>query len=488
MHQSLAHIDGIMIFVYFSAVLAIGLSSSWKQDGDSTMYFLSGRGMGWFSIGTSLIAADILCGHLVGLSGIFGRALAIDMELMGIVGLVLLGWWVGPKFLKNKSITVTDFLTRRYSESAGTYVSAFYIIIYLLTRLSLVLFMGAFLIQLFSHSDESVTIMAIILIAGLYSIVGGFSAVVRTQSFQAVVMLFGLAAFFLGTAGTAATKSVSSIISDPVIGASVNLDAGIPWIALMVGIPLMAFWLWLTDQYMMQHVFGARSRKDLKKGTILTAIVKGLIFVPILIWVSTSPVEIMTSPSTIQLPPLYRGVVLISIFSAMMASLAGLYNSVSALFTMDMYKRKHPSASERQLVLVGRLSTTAAVLVAALWMPLMAIVDWQRSSSLQSLLAFFAATVMGVFLSGVVWKRTTALGAASALVFGTFLGCLRILGGYLVNSEVIDNQFLIWLLHTNYLNFAALIFVFSVLTLIGVSLVVPSHGSNIVAPYAQRNP
>ena len=196
----------------------------------------------------------------------------------------------------------------------------------------------------------------------------------------------------------------------------------------------------------------------------------------------------MTSPSTIQLPPLYRGVVLISIFSAMMASLAGLYNSVSALFTMDMYKRKHPFASERQLVLVGRLSTTAAVLVAALWMPLMAIVDWQRSSSLQSLLAFFAATVMGVFLSGVVWKRTTALGAASALVFGTFLGCLRILGGYLVNSEVIDNQFLIWLLHTNYLNFAALIFVFSVLTLIGVSLVVPSHGSNIVAPYAQRNP
>ena len=172
----------------------------------------------------------------------------------------------------------------------------------------------------------------------------------------------------------------------------------------------------------------------------------------------------------------------------MMASLAGLYNSVSALFTLDLYKRKHPSANERQLVLVGRLSTTAAVLVAILWMPLMAVVDWQRSGSLQSLLAFFAAAIMGVFLSGAVWKRTTTLAAASALIFGTILGFARILGGYLVNSEVIENQFLIWLLHTNYLNFAALIFVFSVMTLIGVSLVVPNHDSTIATPYAQRNP
>ena len=483
MYPSLAHIDGITIFVYFSAVLAIGLSSSWRHEGDSTMYFLSGRGMGWLSIGVSLIAADIFCGHLIGLSGVFGRALAIDMELMGIVGLVLLGWWVGPKFVKNKSVTITNFLTRRYSENAGTYVSAFYIIIYLLTRLSLVLFMGAFLIQLFSHSDESVTIMAIVLIAGLYSIVGGFSAVVKTQAFQAVVMLLGLAAFFLGASSAAATKSVNSAISDPVIGAT-----SVPWVALTVGIPLIAFWLWLTDQYMVQHVFASRSQSDLKKGTTLTAIVKGLVFIPILIWVSASPVELMSSSTSIQLPPPYRGVVLISIFSAMMASLAGLYNSVSALFTLDLYKRKHPSANERQLVLVGRLSTTAAVLVAILWMPLMAVVDWQRSGSLQSLLAFFAAAIMGVFLSGAVWKRTTTLAAASALIFGTIIGFARILGGYLVNSEVIENQFLIWLLHTNYLNFAALIFVFSVMTLIGVSLVVPNHDSTIATPYAQRNP
>ncbi|MGA7160811.1 MAG: hypothetical protein WBZ48_07405 [Bacteroidota bacterium] len=484
MHQSLAHIDGIMIFVYFSAVLAIGLSSSWKNEGDSAMYFLSGRGMGWLSIGTSFIAADILCGHLVGLSGIFGRAFAIDMELMGIVGLIVLGWWVGPKLIKNKSTTVTDFLARRYSESAGTFVSAFYIIIYLLTRLSLVLFMGAFLIQLFSHSDESVTIVAIILIAGLYSIVGGFSAVVRTQAFQAVVMLLGLVAFFLGTSGATAAKNVSSIIGDPTIGAE---PMGIPWIALIIGIPLMAFWLWLTDQYMMQHVFAARSRTDLKKGTMLTAAVKGLVFVPILIWVSTSPVEIMSSPSTIQLPPLYRGVVLISIFSAMMASLSGLYNSVSALFTLDIYKRNHMTASERQLVLVGRLSTTAAVLVAVLWMPLMAIVDWQRSSSMQSLLAFFAAAVMAVFIAGVVWRRPTALAAACAIIFGTLLGCLRIFGGYFATSKGIYNQYLIWFLHTNYLNFAALVFVFSTLTLIGVSLVMPATTSNVVVPYAQRN-
>ena len=484
-HQTLPQIDGIIILAYFSAVLAVGLSSSRRKDGDSAMYFLSGRDLGWFSIGASFIAADTLCGHIVGISGPFSGVLAIDMELVGIVGLTLLGWWFGPEFIKRKIFTITDLLDRRYREKAGAYVSASYIVIYLLTRLSLVLFMGAFLIRQFSNSDVYVTIAAIVLIAGLYSIVGGFSAVVNTQVFQAVIILAGLGALFLGFADSASAARTTISVSE---SAFVQPNVGFPWIAFLIGIPLIVFWLLFTDQYMLQHVFGARSQRDLEKGTLLVIVVKVLAVGGLLVWIFLMPSEVRSLSSGMSLSPFYRGLVLIGIFSAMMSSLSGLFNSTSALFTLDLYKRKHPDDSERKLVLVGRLSTTAAVVLSLLWMPLLSIFDWQGSSSLQSLLAYFAAIVAAVFISGMLWKRATPLAVACALVVGTAVGTVRLVAEHFVNPDLIKNDVILWLVQTHYLNFASIVFVICIFVIVGVSLVVPSRGTGAAISQVQRNP
>ncbi len=487
MHYTLLHTDGVVILVYFAIVLAIGLSSSQRQGGDCAKYFLAGRSLGWLSIGTSLVAADVLCGRLIGFSGSYGGALVIDLEIAGVVGLVILGWWLGPKLANDKTFTITEFLTRTYNESARTFVSGSYILIYLLIRLSLLLFLGSFVIQMFSSSDIDVTMVAIILIAGLYSIVGGYSAVVSTQVFQAVVMLIGFAVLFFSPSGSATLQNVRSTDGYFMTGAQSVQSAGIPWLALIFGVPIVALWLWLSDQYMVQHILAARSQKDIRMGAILAAIIKVLIIIPMLIWVLVSYDGSKSVTATNQVPMLFRGIALVAVFSAMMASLSGLFNSTSALFTLDFYRRRNPFASEQKLVLVGRLSTTAAVLISVLWMPLITIIDWQSVNSLQSLLIYFAATVMAVFLSRLIWKRATGLATGSTLLVAGILSCLKILSRRLVNPQFIHNKILEWLLQTSYLDFAVLIFFVSVVVIVCVSLVAPSPDPQVASPQVERN-
>lgn len=487
MHYTLLHTDGVIILAYFAIVLAIGLSSAQRQAGDCAKYFLAGRNLGWLTIGTSIVAADVLCGRLIGFSGSYGGALIIDMEIAGVIGLVILGWWLGPKLANDKTYTVTGFLTRTYNGGARTFISGSYIVIYLLIRLSLLLFLGSFLIQMFSSSDIDVTMVAIILIAGLYSIVGGYSAVVSTQVFQTVVMLTGSAILIFSPSGSASIQNFRSIDDHFMTGAQSLQSAGIPWLAMIVAVPVLALWLWLSDQYMVQHILAARTQKDIKMGATLAAIIKALVFIPILIWVLVPPDGSRSVMATNQVPGMFRGIVLILVFSAMMASLSGLFNSTSALFTLDFYRRRNPFASEQKLVLVGRLSTTAAVLISVLWMPLITIIDWQSVNSLQSLLIYFAATVMAVFLSRLIWKRATGLATGSTLLVAGILSCLKILSRRLVNPQFIHNKILEWLLQTSYLDFAVLIFFVSVVVIVCVSLVAPSPDPQVASPQVERN-
>ncbi len=485
-HALFLQIDRIAVVAYFFTILVIGLSASRDADGDTLRYFLSGRKLGWTSIGVSLLAADVLCGHLMGVRGPFAGALAIDLELVGIVGLVFLGWRASNLSSLLSSFTTNDSLDRVYGGKVGTYVSLLFIATYLLVRLSLVLLLGAFLVRFFSNWDASAAIAAAVLISGVYSIAGGFSAVVSTQVVQAVFMFLGFGAFVAGLlAGPALSHAVSSGV--PAMAGSAGVNASpFPWLAIAVGVPVVALWLWLTDQYVLQHVFSARSEKDLKKGVALVAVAKGLVIAGLLAVFVDVPGS-YSGKISLSLPLFLKGVVLIGILSAIMSSLSGLFNSTSAMFTMDIYRRRKPESGERKLVLVGRLSTTAVVLISLLWMPLLGMIGWQGSGPLQSLLACFAAVVVAVFMTGLLWKRATSVAAIIAVIVGITTGAFRVVFDEVAGSSRIGSGIIVWLLKTQYLNFAAIDFFICLAVIVLASLFLPSRSAFGVLQEARKD-
>ncbi len=488
MHQSLVHIDAVVLLLYFSSVLAVGISASRRKDTDSSTYFLSGRNLGWLSIGGSIIAADALSGHIVGMGGHYGVLLAFETELAGIVGVVALGWWFGPALMKRGAVTMTGLFDWNGADGARPYVSGSYIAMYLFSRLSLVLLIGGSLIRQFSSADVYVPVATVVLVAGLYSIIGGFSSVVKTQVLQAGVMLAGFLAIVGGVLVPASGSQVVSTIPVEVTQmTTLSADAGFPWIAFLIGIPLMVFWFFFTDQYILQHILGAKSEHDLERGALAVVAVKvvvaGALWGAFLLLPSgTGPVALVGSMS-----PFVRELVLVAILAAMMSSLAGLYNSASALFTVDLYKRRNPDASERKLVLVGRLSTTVVVVLSMLWMPLLGTLDIQGSGFLQSTLAYFAAALAAVLMPSALWKRTTSTAALCAAGVGITAAALRLVTENLLDISSVTNKVLLWFVQTHYLNYASLIFVICLLTVIGVSLLAPSTGSGETMPQVQRN-
>ncbi len=483
----ISQIDGIAILAYFFTILVIGLSSSRNADGDTSMYFLSGRKLGWFSIGLSLIAADALCGHVMAVKGPFADALAIDLEFMGILGLGMLGWGAGAMFASLTSFTTNDALDKIYGGKLGMYVSLLFIGTYLLVRLSLVLLLGAFLVGYFSNWDVNAAIAVTVLVSGVYSISGGFSAVVNTQIIQAVFMLLGFAAFTVGILGVTMAPHAATIgmRSDALPG---FLSTGhFPWLAVIVGVPVVAFWLWLTDQYVLQHVFSAKSKRELRKGITFVAAAKTVVVGGLVVMLLRTPLDTYLARARFLMPSFLRAIVLIGVFSAIMSSLSGLFNSTSALFTMDIYRRRNPEAGERKLVLVGRLSTTVVVLVSLLWMPLLALIGWQGAGPLQSLLACFAAVVAAVFLTGLVWKRASSVAALVAIIVGIASGAFRVLLDSIAGSSGIKNDLVLWLLRTRYLNFAAIDFIVCIIVIVSVSYMIPADGGISVLHEAQRN-
>lgn len=485
-HGIFLQIDRIAVVAYFFTILVIGLSASRDADGDTLRYFLSGRKLGWSSIGVSLLAADVLCGHLMSVKGPFAGALAIDLELVGIIGLVFLGWRAGNLSSLLTSFTTNDSLDRVYGGKVGTYVSLLFIATYLLVRLSLVLLLGAFLVRFFSNWDASAAIAAAVLISGIYSITGGFSAVVSTQIVQAIFMLLGFAAFLVGILGGPMLSHAAALAAGSAVSSAAGSGSSFPWLAIAVGVPVVALWLWLTDQYVLQHVFSARSERDLKKGIAFVAVAKGLVIASLLVTFLTVPGS-YAGHLNLAMPPFLTGIVLIGVLSAIMSSLSGLFNSTSAMFTMDIYRRRKPQTEERKLVLVGRLSTTIVVLSSLLWMPLIGMIGWEGSGPLQSFLACFAAVVVAVFMTGVLWKRATSAAALIAVAVGITTGAFRIVLGQIAGPWRISNGIVVWLLKTQYLNFAAIDFFICLSVIVVASLLLPSRGSLTVLQEAQRN-
>ncbi len=469
-----SEIDLLVLVAYLIIVLSLGFYYSRRSDENYSDYFLAGRNIGWFTVGVSIFATNISSEHFIGLAGSGStRGLAVgQFELMAIFTLIFLGWILAPIYLKSGVVTVPEFLEKRFDRKIRKMFAGFSIAIYIFTKILVSLFAAGLLFYKIFGLNIYASSIIIVLITGLYSVTGGASAVMRTQLFQGLILILG--AVILSVFGLNAVGGFSGL-EEKLPADFFNMfkavsDPDFPWTGILFGAPIIAFWYWCTDQYIVQRLFSAKSVNDARRGTLLAAFLKIL---PIFILVLPGLIAVALYPEVKGdeaysalvagdlLPIGLKGIVVAGLLAAIMSSLAGAFNSTAVLFTNDFYKTRNPQANERKLVLVGRLTTTAVVVAAILIVPLVKIISSQIYLFLQSVQAFVSPPITAVFLFGLFSKKINSKTALITLIIGEAIGFSRLLLEIVSNLGVQLHPALIWILGINFLHFAIFLFVVS---------------------------
>ncbi|HRI46538.1 MAG TPA: sodium:solute symporter [Ignavibacteriaceae bacterium] len=482
MTHNFGTLDGIVIIGYLVGVLMLGFYYSRRSNKSMEDYFLTGRNLTWLGVGMSLFATNISSEHFVGLAGSgASRGLAVgQFELMAIFILIILGWFLSPIYIKSGVVTMPEFIEKRYDSRSRKIFTIISIVVYLFTKVSVTLFAGGILFYKIFGINIYASAIIIVLMTGIYSVIGGSYAVMKTQIVQAFMMLLG--AFLLTIYGLAEVGGFSALqeklpteyfqMFKPID------DPDVPWTGIIFGAPIIAFWYWCADQYIVQRVLSARSIDDARRGSLLAAFLK---ITPIFVLVLPGMIAYALFPglqgdeafpiliASNILPAGIKGFVLAAVLAAVMSSLASVFNSTASLITNDFYKPKNPTASEEKLVLVGRLSTMVIVVTAIMCVPLVKLISSQLYLYMQNIQATISPPITAVFIFGLFLKKANAKGALWTLIIGELIGLTKLTADFLVRFEIVNNPSLIALANINFLHFAIFSFIASSFLLVVIS-------------------
>lgn len=482
MTHNFGTLDGIVIIGYLIGVLMLGFYYSRRSNKSMEDYFLTGRNLTWLGVGMSLFATNISSEHFVGLAGSgASRGLAVgQFELMAIFILIILGWFLSPIYIKSGVVTMPEFIEKRYDSRSRKIFTIISIVVYLFTKVSVTLFAGGILFYKIFGINIYASAIIIVLMTGIYSVIGGSYAVMKTQIVQAFMMLLG--AFLLTIYGLAEVGGFSALqeklpteyfqMFKPID------DPDVPWTGIIFGAPIIAFWYWCADQYIVQRLLSARSIDDARRGSLLAAFLK---ITPIFVLVLPGMIAYALFPglqgdeafpiliASNILPAGIKGFVLAAVLAAVMSSLASVFNSTASLITNDFYKPKNPTASEEKLVLVGRLSTMVIVVTAIMCVPLVKLISSQLYLYMQNIQATISPPITAVFIFGLFLKKANAKGALWTLIIGELIGLTKLTADFLVRFEIVNNPSLIALANINFLHFAIFSFIASSFLLVVIS-------------------
>ncbi len=526
-------IDWLVVAGYFAALFALNWWVVSKSKQTSTDYFLAGRNLGWFLVGTSIFASNIGSEHVVGLAGsgaTSGVALA-HFELHAWCILVL-GWVLVPFYMRSGVFTMPEFLERRFSPASRWVLSLISLVAYVLTKIAVGIFAGGVVFGALLP-ELSVSIggaefnsfwigsVAVILLTGLYVTLGGMRAVAYGDALQTFVLVTGAGALtWYGLQAVGGWGELRSILGSemfnlwkPLVPEGVEgtwapvmepgrmawyFNGEYPWVGMLFCAPIIGLWYWCTDQYIVQRTLAAPNVTEARRGTIFSAylkllpvfifIVPGMIALALarmgtpgmetLVDAQGNPVTAAAQgafPMLVQnvLPAGVRGLVVSGLLAALMSSLAGVFNASSTLFTMDFYRKLHPTATEWQLVWVGRMATVVLVIIGLLWIP---VIQGARGlyDYLQGVQSYLAPPIFTVFFLGVFMKRVNAKGCLAALVVGFAMGVFRLIVDTPVSLGLMEGGYepgsLLWIINNIYFQYySLLIFLVSAAVLIGVS-------------------
>ncbi len=482
----LTSLDWAMILLYFGVLAGVGWWVIRKGQKTTSEYFLAGRNLPWWIIGASIFASNIGSEHVVGLAGSGAQdGVAMAHYELHAWCLLVLGWVFVPFYMRSQVFTMPEFLERRFSPASRYVLSIVSLITFVITKIAVGIFAGGVVfstllpeLQLSVGGVEVnsfwIGSILVIVLTGLYTAIGGMRAVAYNDAVQVVVLITGSAALtFYGLYQLGGWGALRAIVpSDmfnlwkplippgvegtwaPVLEKSASgqvtrmawyFNGYFPWLGMLFCAPIIGLWYWCTDQYIVQRALGAPDQTQARRGSIFAAFLKlapvYLFIIPGLIAYALAKSGkvpglegIATDRNTAQaafplmveylLPPGLRGLVVAGLLSALMGSLAGVFNACSTLFTVDLYEKWKPGASQAKLVQTGRIATIVMVLIALAWIP---VIQGAQGlyNYLQSVQGYLAPPVFVVFFLGVFWKRMNWQGCLWAMIVGFVIGLFR---------------------------------------------------------------
>ncbi len=434
-------IDLVIVLVCAGGIVAFGLAVSRRTFGlrasrtKAEEYFLASRSSRWPAIGLALFASNMSSTAIVGLAGaayVMGISV-YDYEWSAAVVLVFYCVFLLPFVLRSRAYTMPEFLERRYDPRVRLYFAALNVFLNVFVDLAAALYCGALVCRLLLPGMPLWGLIAALAgAAGLYTLAGGLRAVIYTEAAQAVLLIAG--AVTISVTAFARAGGWSAIVHEvhPAMLALIRpaADPGVPWPGLVLGIPVLGFYYWCTNQYIVQQTLSARSLDDGRRGALLAGLLK-LTVLFLLVLPGTCAIVLfphlrradLVYPTLMLrlLPAGLLGVVAAGFVAATMATVASTLNSAGTIITMDVVKRLAPRLSQTQIVRIGRASMGVLLLVAMLWAPQLPRFGslWQY---LQAMLAYAVPPIVALVLTGTFWRGANAAGAAVMLVLGTACG------------------------------------------------------------------
>ncbi|MGK2861688.1 MAG: sodium/sugar symporter [Chitinophagaceae bacterium] len=500
--------DYIVFFIYFIVVVGYGYWIYHKKKSkemDSKDFFLAEGSLTWWAIGASLIASNISAEHFIGMSGSgFALGLAISSyEWMAAATLIIVAVFFIPIYLKNKIFTMPQFLAQRYNDTVATVMAVFWLLVYVLVNLTSIIYLGALAINSISGISFGWCMAGL----GIFAIVvtlGGMKVIGYTDVIQVLVLILGgLVTCYLALSlvaekfgyGKDILKGLAVITEKAPSHFHMIFDKTNPYYTDLPGLSVLVGGMWINNlnywgcnQYITQRALGA-SLPTARKGILFAAFLKLLI--PLIVVIPGITMYVMYQQGMFQqemtdingivkpdhsyptlmnlLPNGLKGLAFAALTAAIVASLAGKANSISTIFSLDIYKKFfNKNASEKKLVITGRITVIISILLACLIAPALRNLD-QAYQFVQEYVGFISPGVLSIFLLGFFWKRTTA-GAAlvSAILTIPLSTVLKFIPGW-TNGFIPDIPFM---------DRMTLVFIILMVLMIVISLADPKSKKN----------
>lgn len=478
----LATTDIIVFLIYFILVSSYGIwiyRRKKKIKETSTDFFLAEGSLTWWAIGASLIASNISAEQFIGMSGSgFKLGLAIAAyEWLAAASLIIVAVFFMPIYLKNRIFTMPQFLKTRYNETVALIMAIFWLFLYITVNLTSILYLGTLAINNLTGGDHFHLIMIAIGLFALIITLGGMKVIGYTDVIQVVVLVigglvtsyialklvseqFGYGSNILAGFNTLLEKApehFTMIFDKPGPGATkeqVSNYVDLPGISMLIaGMWIANLNYWGCNQYITQRALGA-DLKTARTGILFAAFLK--LMMPLIVVLPGIAAFVLYKNGGLQtemltngefrndnaysailgfLPTGLKGLSMAALTAAIVASLAGKANSISTIYTLDIYKKYvKKDAEDKQLVWMGRVTVFVALLLAI-------IVNWKDSLGIggeggfifiQKYTGYISPAIFAVFLLGFFWKKTTSKAAMFGIIGGLLLMVLfdKVLPGY----------------------------------------------------------
>ncbi|MEJ8763305.1 sodium/sugar symporter [Phocaeicola sp. HCN-40430] len=447
-------LDFCIFIAYAILIIVVGLYTGWSKGGkekDSKEYFLAGNSLAWWAIGASVIASNISAEQFIGMSGsgfVIGLGIA-SYEFIAAASLIVVAVLFLPIFLKTQIYTMPQFLEIRYSKSVKTVMALFWLLVFIFVNLTSILYLGALAINKVVEIPIFSSIICLALFAGIYAIYGGLKAVALTDLVQVVFLIGGgLLTTYIAldyyAEGQGAYVGIQKLMMNVPEKFDMILDKSNPNYTYLPGIGVIAGGLWVSalyyfgcNQYIIQRALAGKSLAEAQLGLVFAGFLK--LILPIIVVVPGIVAFALNAPIDKPdqaypwlmhnfIPSGVRGIAFAALVAAVVSSLASMVNSITTIFTMDIYKEylvKQKTVSEKKLVAIGRVFGVISLVIAVVIAPMLGNLE-QAFQFIQEFTGFISPGALAIFIMGFFWKRAESRGALAAAI-GTFIFSLTML-------------------------------------------------------------